>query len=294
MEAGSSEPLGRVSLMRVEHRAWILFGLLLLVGTAGGLAWYLVASTRYATFEIRTADPVSGLITDSPVEFHGVEVGKVRRVQLVDPRSVSVLLNVRRDAPVTRATVATITARGLATRGFTGYVYVALENNGVDRRPLAALPGESYPRISTAPSRSVSLDTTISEVKQDVQQLTDLLHSVLDQKTVGALKRSVDDLQKVTAVLATNSQRLDAMISSAERTTMNAERVSRDVKPLLDSSQQVVKALQNQILPETDDAIVRVGDLATSLKEITTEIERNPAVLVRGRRPPTPGPGERK
>jgi phospholipid/cholesterol/gamma-HCH transport system substrate-binding protein len=280
--------------MRVEHRAWLLFGLLLLVGAGGGLAWYLVASTRYTTFEIRTADPVSGLIADSPVEFHGVEVGQVRRVRLVDPHSVSVLLNVRRDAPVTRATVATITARGLATRGFTGYVYVALEDNGVDQRPLAALPGESYPRIPAAPSRSVSLDTTISEVKQDVQQLTDLLHSVLDQKTVGALKRSVDNLQKVTAVLAINSQRLDAMISSAERTTMNAERLSRDVKPLLDSSQQVVKALQNQILPEADDAIVRANDLAASLKEISTEIERNPAVLVRGRSPPTPGPGERK
>jgi phospholipid/cholesterol/gamma-HCH transport system substrate-binding protein len=237
---------------------------------------------------------VSGLIADSPVEFHGVEVGKVRRVRLVDPHSVSVLLNVRRDAPVSRATVATIIARGLATRGFTGYVYVALEDNGVDRRPLSALPGGSYPLIPTAPSRSVSLDTSISEVKQDVQQLTDLLHSVLDQKTVGALKRSVDDLQKVTAVLATNSQSLDAMISSAERTTMNAERVSRDVKPLLDSSHEVVKALQNQILPETDDAIVRVSDLATTLKETSTEIERNPAVLVRGRSPPTPGPGERK
>jgi phospholipid/cholesterol/gamma-HCH transport system substrate-binding protein len=280
--------------MGVQHRAWVLFGLLLLAGTAAGVAWYVFASTRYVTFELRTADPVSGLIADSPVEFHGVEVGKVRRVRLVDPRSVSVLLNVRRDAPVTRATVATITARGLATRGFTGYVYVALEDNGVDQRPLAALPGESYPRIPAAPSQSVSLDTTISEVKQDVQQLTDLLHSVLDQKTVGALKRSVDDLQKVTAVLATNSQRLDAMISSAERTTMNAERVSRDVKPLLDSSQQVVKALQDQILPETDNAIVRASELATTLKEISTEIERNPAVLVRGRSPPTPGPGERK
>src|SRR5215472_7982374 len=280
--------------MNVENRAWVLFGLLLFVGTAAGVAWYGFASTRYATFEIRTTDAVSGLIGDSPVEFHGVEVGKVRRVRLVGPHSVSILLNVRRDAPVSRATVATITARGLATRGFTGYVYVALEDGGVDRRPLAALPGELYPLIPTAPSRSVSLDTTISEVKQDVQQLTDLLHSVLDEKTVGSLKRSVDDLRRVTEVLATNSQRLETMISSAERTSMNAERVSRDVKPLLESSQQVVKALQNQILPETDDAIVRVSELSTSLQEISAEIERNPAVLVRGRGPPTPGPGERK
>jgi len=280
--------------MGVQYRARVLFGLFLLASTAAGIAWHVFASTRHVTFELRTADAVSGLIADSPVEFHGVEVGKVRRVQLVDPRSVSILVNVRRDAPVTRATVATITARGLATRGFTGYVYVALEDSGLDRRPLAFRPGDSYPLIPTGPSRSVSLDTTISEVKQDVQQLTDLLHTVLDEKTVGSLKRSVDHLQKVTQVLANNSQRLDTIISSAERTSKNAEQVSRDVRPLLESSQQVVKTLQNQILPETDDAIIKVSELSTSLKEISTEIERNPTVLVRGRSPPTPGPGERK
>jgi len=294
MEARKSERLGAWSVMTVERRAWLLFGLLLLVGGAVGLAWYLFSSTRYATFEIRTADPVSGLIADSPVEFHGVEVGKVRRVRLVDARSVSILLNVKQDAPVTKATVATITTRGLASRGFTGYVYVALEDNGVDQRPLWPLPGASYPLIPTAAPQSATLDTNISEVRRDVQQLTDLLHSVLDQKSVAALKHSVDNLQKVTEVLATNSRRLDAMISSAERTTMNAERISRDVNPLLDSSQQVVKALQSQILPETDDAIVKVSDLATSLKETSSEIGRNPSELVRGRSPPTPGPGERK
>jgi len=283
-----------VTIMSVEHRAWVLFGLLLLVGTAAGLTWYILASERYATFEIRTADPVSGLIPDSPVEFHGVEVGKVQRVQLIAPRSVSILVNIRRDAPVTRATVATITARGLATRGFTGYVYVALEDSGVDRRPLEPWNSDSFPRIPTAPSRSVSLDTTISEVKQDVQQLTDLLHSVLDENTVASLKGSVDDLRKVAQVLATNSQRLDTMISSAERTSMNAEQLSRDVRPLVESSQQVVKTLQNKILPETNDAIAKASELGASLKEVSTEIERNPTVLVRGKSPPPPGPGERK
>jgi len=281
-------------MMSVEHRAWLLFGLLLVVGVAAGAAWYLSASTRYATFEIRTADPVSGLVADSPVEFHGVEVGKVRRVQLVNARSVSILLNVRRDAPVTSATVATITARGLATRGFTGYVYVALEDNGVDQRPLAAPPGDPYPRIPTTAAQSASLDTNISAVRQDVQQLTELVHSVLDQQSVGALKSSIHNLQRVTDVLAANSQRLDTMISSAERTTANAEQTSRDVKPLLDSSQQLVKIMQSEILPKTDDAIVKVSDLATSLTEISTEIERNPSVLVRGKSPPTPGPGEKK
>ena len=294
MRARSNNVFSVWSRMNVERRAWLVFGLLLLLGAAAGLGWYLFASSRYATFEIRTVDPVSGLIPDSPVEFHGVEVGKVQRVRLVGPHSVSILLKVRRDAPLSRATVATVTSRGLATRGFMGYVYVALEDAGTDQRPLLALPGESHPRIPSAGSKSVSMDITASEVKQDVQQLTALLNSVFDQRTVGSLKRSIDDLHRITAVLAANTQRLNAMIASAERTTQNAERVSRAAAPLLDSSQQVVRALQNQILPATNDAIARVDELSASLKEISTEVEQNPAVLVRGRSPPTPGPGERK
>ena len=112
-------------------RAKWAFALSLAAVAAVALAWYLVSAARFVTYEIRTRDAVSGLLPGAPVEFHGVEVGQVRDVHLADPRTVRVLLSVRRDAPVTTATVATITGRGLATRGFTGYVYVSLEDRGV-------------------------------------------------------------------------------------------------------------------------------------------------------------------
>ena len=133
----------------VETRARAVFVLFLLLCTAVGFAWYLVVSGRFTTFEIRTRDPVSGLIVDAPVEYHGVEVGKVKRVELTGSRSVSVLLSVRKEAPITTATVATITSRGLATRGFTGYVYVSLDDAGSDARPLVTPPGR---RILGMPS----------------------------------------------------------------------------------------------------------------------------------------------
>jgi phospholipid/cholesterol/gamma-HCH transport system substrate-binding protein len=139
----------------------------------------------------------------------------------------------------------------------------------------------------------VSLDTTIGEVKRDVQVLTDLLQSVLDQKTVTSLKHSIDNLQKVTQTLTANSEKLDAMIVNAERASSNAERASRQVKPLLDSSQETVEALQGEILPEAYDTLVKLHDLSTSLQKITAEIDRDPSVLVRGKSPPPPGPGEK-
>jgi len=272
----------------------VAFGIFLLLGLAVGVVWYSLTSARYATFEIRTSDSVSGLIADAPVEFHGVEVGKVKSVELQDPRSVSIILNVRRTAPVTQATVATVTSRGLATRGFTGYVYISLDDVGTEYRPLTTLPGHRFPMIPNAPARSSTLDTTISDVKQNVQLLTDLLHSVLDMKTVASLKSSIDNLQKVTQTLRANNERLETIILSAERTSTNAERASNRVLPLLESSESAVRTLQTEVLPNADDTLAKLHDLSASLTKLTAEIERDPSVLVRGKTPPAPGPGEKK
>ncbi|MGH8140575.1 MAG: MlaD family protein [Steroidobacteraceae bacterium] len=273
--------------MNVETRARVAFACVVLVGTAVGAGWYFLAYSRYTTFELRTHDSTDGLITDSPVEFHGVEVGKVKRVELIDPHSVGILLSIRKDAPVTRATIATITARGLATRGFTGYVYIALEDVGKDSGPLRPSPGSAFPLIPVAPSRTVSLDVTIDQVKQDVQLLTALLQSVLDQKTVGSIKQSVDNLQKVTHTLAANNEKLSATIS-------NAERASNQFRPLLESSHEAVQTLQTQLLPQTYDTLLKLNKLSTSLQDVAAEIERDPSVLLRGKRPSPPGPGEKK
>src|SRR5262245_2491376 len=115
-----------------ENTARLLFIGLALAAVVALLAWYRYDAGRYATYRVLTGDAVSGLIADAPVELHGVEVGTVERVVLLDARTVEIRLRLARSAPITMGTVATVTSRGLATRGFTGYVYVALEDNGGD------------------------------------------------------------------------------------------------------------------------------------------------------------------
>lgn len=309
--------------LNADSKARIAFASLLLLVVAAGIVWYLVASSRYTTYQIQTHDPVSGLIPDAPIEYHGVEVGKVKSVELVDSRSIRILLSIRNDAPVTAATVATITARGLATRGFTGYVYVSLEDAGTDFRSLVAGPGERYPAIPTAPSKSANLDLAISQMNVNVQVMTELLQNVLDKNTVASLKQSVDSLHQVTKTLADNNAKLNSLI-------INGERASRQLQPLLASSQDAVTALQTQILPETHRVLTSLDALSTSLhplaassrdavnalqsqvlpeahKALTsldnlskslsgfaTKVSKDPSVIVRGVAPPSLGPGEEK
>lgn len=285
----------------VENRARAAFGLLLILGAAAGILWYSLAASRYRTLEIRTRDSVSGLTTEAPVEFHGVEVGSVTHIRLVDAHSVSILLSVKRDTPVSAATVATITSRGLAARGFAGYVYVALEDAGDDSRPLMTEPGSSYPTIRTVASKSESLDTTASDVRRDVQMLTGLLQSVLDRQNVTSLDRTLENLQTITQILAANKSRLQTIISNAdrasahaERASATAERASRQLEPVLESSREAMGAMQTQVLPEAYATLVKLHRLSESLQELTTEIEHNPSILVRGKRHSPPGPGEKR
>jgi ABC-type transporter Mla subunit MlaD len=301
--------------MKAEDRAWLLFALALTLGALAAGVGYLRLAARYATYEIDSREALSGLIPDSPVEFHGVEVGKVKRVELIDPYSVRILVSVSKDAPVSRATVATITQRGLSPRGFMGYVYVALEDVGMDYQPLTPAPGARFAFIPTTAARLASLDTTAGQVKQDMQSLTELVRYVLDRNTILALKESLDNLQKVSQTLATNNQKLGSMIVNGERASQRLEPLLKSsneavdtfqgqvlpqthetlsrIQPLLESSNQAVSALQGQVLPQTYDALGELQALSASLKSLTSEVERDPSVLVRGQRSP-PGPGEKR
>ncbi len=272
--------------LSIENRARLAFAFVVLLGAVAWLVWRLLTSGQYEIYQIRTHDSVSGLLADAPVEFHGVEVGRVRDVSLTDPHTVSILLNVKKDAPITVATTATITSRGLATRGFTGYVYISLEDSGADATPLAPAPGSPFPLIRSAPSKSVALDTAISQVNENVAVVVDLLRSTLDKQTIVALKQAVSNLQHVTAMLDTNNKKLSAIIS-------NTEQASNQFPLLLESGNDTVKALQQQVLPEAYRTLSNLDRLSSSLTALTARINRDPSLLLRGITP-RPGPGEAK
>lgn len=273
--------------LSIENRARLIFAVVVLLGVLGGFAWYFYTSSRNTIYQIVTRDSVSGLISDAPVELHGVEVGKVESIELLNNHSVSILLSIRKEVPITTSTLATITSRGLATRGFTGYVYISLEDTGSDPRPLATEPGNRYPRIRTAPSRSVNLDTAISQVNENVQHMTELLQSVLDRKTIADLKESVDSLQQVTRMLADNNKKLNSII-------VNTEQASTQLKPLLESSNDTVKTLQLQILPEVYGTLDKLDKLSDTLNSTASKINREPSILLRGSTQLPLGPGEAK
>lgn len=315
-----------------ESRARWLFAAVLLCGGLLAAGWYRFDAAGYQTYEIGTHDNVSGLTVDAPVEFHGVDVGKVASIELAGPAAVRVLLRVRRDAPVSAATVATITSRGLASRGFTGYVYVALDDDARAPGPVAALPGRPYPQLRTAAARSVSLDTQMAQVGANVQDMSRLMQRTLDERSVASLHQTLDSLQQVTRGLAANGERIAAMTGNLERASRRlgplldagdrtaqalqarvlpqayrafvavdgasgawqatAERTRGGLQSLLASGNDSATALQQQILPQAYDAVADLQRLTATLDQFAQRVQRDPSLLVRAAAPPPAGPGE--
>ena len=54
----------------------------------------------------------------------------------------------------------------------------------------------------------------------------------------------------------------------------NGERLSGELRPLVQSSGDTVKALQTQVLPEAHRALTSLDDLSTSLKGFAAKVER--------------------
>ncbi len=318
--------------MSAHLKAKLIFIVALCAGGLGVGYWYLWSVDQYTTYRIETHDTVSGLIADSPVELHGVEIGKVTRIELIDPRTVGIRLSIAKNAPISKATVATITSRGLAARGFTGYVYVALENIGPETGPPVVESGQPFAVIPTAPALKDTMDTTVADAVQQVRLLTQLIQSVLDEKTVVSLKQSLDGFHEIMATLVANNDRLgslianidhdsrqigalldDRSIASLKRTLdglqqitsmltandarlrsllVNAEIDSREIRPLLETSNATLKELHTQVLPRLYQSLGELDSLARSLNGIAERLTRDPASVVRGTAT-RPGPGER-
>lgn len=65
------------------------------------------------------------------------------------------------------------------------------------------------------------------------------------------------------------------------------------MKHILRSGKGSLQLIETQTLPAANDTITNFGTMASDLSSVTSEIKENPAIVIRGKAPPTKlGPGE--
>lgn len=238
----------------------------------------------YSTYMVYMQESVTGLNTESPVEYNGVNVGSVKTIELNrrNPQQVEVKLSIKSSTPITRGTVAM-----LATRGITGITYIALKDNSSDLRPLVAQHGYPFPVIKTAPSIFMRIDTALSQLSSNFHQISQSLQSLLDKDNQRSIKSILFNLNQITRTLANNGRKMDNILE-------NTSKASLQLVPLMKSSTTTIRMLETQTLPAAYRALSNLDEVTRTLSEVSVELKQNPSILLRGVNRQTLGPGETK
>lgn len=290
-------------------------GAFVLVLAAAGIAAVLwlgsgrLSRKEYGTYLAYFTESVSGLNLHAPVKYRGVAVGSVRQIALdpANPERVRVVMEIQQGTPVKEDSVAI-----LGVQGLTGIAYVELEGGSRGSASLPSRTGEPFPVIRTGPSLMRRLDSAGMTLLADLDESTKRVNDVLDPETRTQLRGTVSDLRRVSQALARRSADLEAIVASTAELARNGARASAQLPPLLEqvdrsagalqrmadsvslAGQSARSALEGETMPELRDLMAELRGTAASLGRVSRELEQDPSLLVRGRAPAAPGPGERR
>ncbi len=302
---------------------YILLGLFVLILGAVAVSatlWLAVGGrpVEFRTYVAYTGESVSGLNVDAPVKYLGVDVGRVRAIDIdpADPRQVRLLLDIAEGTPVKRDTVAVLRLQGLIT----GLYYVELTGGTPHTPLLTAEPGERWPVITMGPSLTAQVEEAIPEllvrldaVSASLLALTEQAREILDTENRQALADTLAHLERLTGTLAARSEvigegvegvaaagrALPVLIEEVRTLTAAAGDSLAAVDRAADSVAAAASGAERQIdlfgqgpLRRADRLAEELLRLTASLQRVAEDLERNPQVLLYGRRRPAPGPGE--
>lgn len=280
---------------------------------ASGGAW----QQKYDLYLAMEDESVAGLNLNAPVKFNGVDVGKVRSIQLdkQKPERVNLMLALEHGTPVKIDTVAVLRIQGL-----TGIAYVELSGGAHDSPLLVATEGSPWPVIQTKPSLSARLENVLTNVLAKLDSTSNNINALLSEDNRKAVSSTLADIAVVARTIAARKDSIDTGIVQAARTFEQTARVSAQAGPVIERIGRSADAIEKmgqevartsvgagktvdtvgadlqrfgaETLPELQRLMGELGVLSASLRRLTEQTERDPRGLLFGRHPAPPGPGE--
>jgi phospholipid/cholesterol/gamma-HCH transport system substrate-binding protein len=285
-----------------------------------GVLWLAAGGAWQKSYDLYLAvedESVAGLNLNAPVKYSGVDVGKVRAITLDPghPERVNLLLAIERGTPIKEDTVAV-----LKTQGLTGIAYVELSGGALDSPPLRASAGRPYPVIRTKPSLAARLENVLTTVLAKLDSTSTNINAILSEENRAAFRSALADIASVARTVAARKDSIDSGLTNAAHTLENSARASDQAGPMIERinrSAEAIEKMGNEVastsvragktvdtvsigvkrfttdmLPEMERLLGELSVLATSLRRLSEQTERDPRGLLFGRKPVPDGPGE--
>ncbi len=277
-----------------------------LIGIAKYLGDYGIQREVYT---VVSRGSVAGLNPESTVIYRGVPAGKVTEIRF-DPEDVGTVLvriELERGLPMTLGTYAMLRVQPL-----TGLAQIELADAGDQPVPLLTDP-ENPARLPLKPSAFEKLTASAEELLPQLVTLANRLSSLADEKNRTHLENILSHLDLATRELIAVEARLNDTLATlpplSRKTQQTLAEVTQLTRELTQSSREIrilarntdglvasgkdsLEALNRRTLPKADALLADFQRAAASLGRLSRQLDADPQLLLLGRPPARPGPGE--
>jgi phospholipid/cholesterol/gamma-HCH transport system substrate-binding protein len=232
------------------------FTLLVMAAAFGFVYWMASSGRGGPTAElaIRIPGSANGLSVGSAVRFNGIPVGSVRSLSIDpdDPRYSIAFTEVRADAPVYQSTKAVLEVQGLTGAA---YVEMSGGAKGEENILQKAIES-GRPAVLIADQSSVTnlLATADKILDRADQAIGDIQGFVGDAR--GPLTQTIRNVETFTAALSNNSDSIDKFLNSLSTLSATVDRVSGTLNSTLEAADQLVRAIDaervNQVVTNAE------------------------------------------
>lgn len=287
---------------KVSYTLVGLFVIILSIALVVSILWLSVGgeTKNYHTYQVYIPESVSGLNLKAAVKYRGVEVGYVRDIALVAerPNEVQVLLDITGDVRLKQDTLATLSVQGL-----TGLAHIELTGSSRDAPFLLPKPGQKYREIKTKPSLLVRLDTAVSTLLENlnnVSKTTDIflndidpdittnllanigslsraMNVLLSEKNHSAITNILHNFEIMSNTLVASSSSVEVAMSNVVQTTENLNKITQRANSLLIQLENSLVAIEN-----TSNAATKIANSIEKTADAFTKTATNISVAVKG------------
>ncbi|HIW07420.1 MAG TPA: MCE family protein [Candidatus Ignatzschineria merdigallinarum] len=283
------------------------------------IIWLTNGFEKVNTIEYRviTNESVSGLSVNSPIDYRGVDVGKVASMELNhdDPRYVTIYLNIDVGTPIKNDTEAV-----LMSRGITGLVNVSLTGGTPEAGALLPSKADPIPTIKNGASLSRRLDEALNNVTHSLSELSKKMGLILTTENIDNLSNILSNTNTFTADLATVGDKINVLTEKATGTidtiqpqikdaaqafssfadhlqgsTKQLENMSVKINSTLDSAESTLNtwgSLGQEANGSLQDVFPVLENALYNFSLFMQELEAKPNSIILGKPQQKPGPGE--
>jgi phospholipid/cholesterol/gamma-HCH transport system substrate-binding protein len=263
-----------------------LFTLAVIIGVFGFVYWFqnVGGAGERAFYRVQFEDSVSGLRTGATVLFNGIRVGEVTDLKL-DPRrpkEVSAIISIDK-----AVAVRTDTEVGLEFQGLTGIALLSLKGGSPSSPVLVG--AKDNPPVLIAP-HGATQDVT-QAARNTLRRLDDFIAD--NQKS---FHNALDNIEKVSAALARNSDRIDKISEGLQNLTGGPDgkggemnEAARSIRTLADNLDKRTADITAGVNRLTGNGNRQLDSLTSNANRTLAEIERavknldrNPSRLIFG------------